>query len=1075
MSAEFVHTHVHSRSSLLDATITPEALARNAAEKGMKSLAITEHGNVYSWVHFAKACNKHGVKPIFGVEAYVARRSALEKMSKFDGNATDHLVLLAKNDVGYRNILKLVTLSNEARHFHYQPRIDLNLLAEHSEGIIAQSACLSGAIQRLGIGWKARNPKTKQVEIIPADYEGARAYAGQLKDIFGNNFFLEIQHHAGQYQDAELVDLQRRVIDVNFQLARDLGVPLIATNDIHFERPEHAAARELAFLIGRGKAQGATAEDVSHAGELYFKSSDEMYQAFKILHDYQDPLKNTLWVAEQCNVEMKMGEHNFANPIVNGQELTGDALFATWAHLLKEGLKWRYGSNPSQEVIDRLNYEKKIIEDMGFIPYFVMTWDFVNYARENDIPVGPGRGSAGGCLIAFILGIHDTDPIRYGLLFERFLNPERISLPDIDIDFCKDRVGEVIGHLASKYGEDRVARIATFGNIWAKSAIRETGKILEIDPVRINELSGMVGESAGEYRMDLKRAVEEIDDIKKLAESSDPKERKLIELAQGLEGVSRSVSTHACGVVVGDKPLTEYTALMPVKKDRIGSLRQSQFDMNSLEDVGLMKIDTLALDTLTIIKRSSDLIRIRNPEWNVDLDLERTDEATWDLICSGRAMGLFQVETGGMRKLLMRVQPRSIGELSDVCALYRPGPLDMKIDGKTMVDRYVERKAGLEEPVPPHPLLEEILKDTYGVIVYQEQIMKAAQKLCGWSLGRADFLRKAIGKKKKEMIEEQRNEFIPAAIAHSQITEKEAADIWDMIEAFGRYGFNLAHSTSYALLSYFTGKCKIHYPYEFMCASITSACGWVPPESGLEQRSRNDVKVVKYLDECNRMGIEVRPPDIRNSLDECTLVYGDNGIPVAIQAGFCLVKGIGEAGKRVVMARNTSGSFDSYRSMIKSLIAHSVNAGACDVLIRSGCCDHVGERNQMIAALAVEAQSTRQEVKKFGTGIPDLIQVETVLPEVTPMDPELKQAYNIEHLGTYNITLQPNRITIATNSLDSLEKVVDLIRRFGGGEKGTPVIARLFRNGKQIDFSLGNSSPRIVPEIRKLGVSVKEG
>jgi len=1037
----------------------------------MKALAITEHGNVYSWVHFAKACKAEGVKPIFGLEAYVARRSCMQPMDKLGGNPTDHLVLLARNETGYKNILKLVSLSNEAPRFHHMPRIDLDLLEEHSEGLIAQTACLSGAVQRLGVGWRAYNRKTKQQEEIPPDLEGAIAYAGRLKEIFGPYFFIEIQNHQGENQDDELVEIQHRVITANYKVAVATGVPIVATNDIHFERPEDAAARELAFIIGRGKGNTATPYDISHGGEMYFKSGDEMFRAFP---GHETALRNTLWIAEQCNVELEFGVHHFADPIVDGETLTGEALERCWEELIEKGLRDRYGRSPPSEVVERLAFERGVIEKMGFVPYFVMTWDFVNYARENGIPVGPGRGSAGGCLTAYLLNIHDTDTMRYGLLFERFLNPERISMPDFDVDFCKDRVGEVIGYLSRKYGADRVARIATFGNIWAKSAIRETGKILEIPQERIGKLADSVGASAGDYRMELKTAIEDVPLIKALKTSQDPRERKLIELAQGLEGVRRSVSTHACGVVVADRPLTEYTALMAVKKDPIGTLKQVQFDMVSLEEVGLMKIDTLALDTLTILERASQLIRRRDPSWDLDADENLDDPAAWDLVSSGKSMGLFQVETAGMRKLLMRIQPRSLEELSDVCALYRPGPLDMIIDGQTMVDRYVSRKTGQEDPKPPHSLLENTLKQTLGVFVYQEQIMRAAQKLCGWTLARADFLRKAIGKKKKDLIEAQKAEFVPAAMEHSGITESEANDIWQMMETFGRYGFGLAHSTSYAKLSYFTARTKARFPYEFMCASLTSACGWVPPESGLPQRSRNDNKVLKYLDECNRMGIPVEAPNINLSADDFTILRSEDGsTPKALQAGFCMVKGVGEAGKKVIMAREeVGGRFESYRNMIKALVASGVNVKSIGVLILSGCCDDLGERNSLMAALEAEAGSTREEVKKFGASIPDLIQIEAKLPEVMAMADILVQANNLEYLGVYNIDPQSNRIALSTDKLVLMEKAVEIAKQHSGD---VPLIGRLYHEKTSIDLYIGRVSNSIVQVLRDAGLTVKEG
>jgi DNA polymerase-3 subunit alpha len=1085
---EFCHTHVHSDYSLLDSSVSATNLAKDAAAKGMKAMALTDHGNVMGHVEFYKACRKAGIKPILGCELYVARRSASEKMDKWSGNPTDHLVVLAENQEGYKNLLKLVSHAYQ-NGFHYVPRVDLELLAKHSKGLIAQTACLSGGVNRLLGGWSAWHPSEKIVAPIAPNYEEAKALANRLRDIFGpDNFFMEVQHHAGKYQDPELVDRQRKLATEVLKLSKELGIPLVGTNDIHFRQPTDAHAREIALYISRGrtKSDADKMDSVSHAGEFYIKTAEEMEEVFR---GHPSLMDNTLLIAERCNVELEIDKFHFARPIHEGHELTDEEIQQRWEFLLAQGMHKKYGEE-NEAAMARLQYEKKVIEKMGFVPYFLIVADYVNYAKARGIPVGPGRGSIGGCLTANVLDITRVNPLRHDLLFERFLNPDRISMPDIDVDFCKDRVGEVRDYLISKYGKDRVAKIATIGALWARGVIREVGKILEMPGDDIEDLAKSIPPGGGEFQVGIADALGHgnpdliVPKIKALTESSDPKLREFAEVCEKLEGIKRSIGTHACGIVISDKPLEEYVSLLPVKDD--DTLLQTGAEMGSIETLGLLKMDLLMLATLTVISRALKWVKERHGK---DIDIweavkEYDDPSVYDLICSGRTLGLFQIETGLMRKAAMRIQPRNIEDISAIVALNRPGPLDyIDANGLNMVDHYILRRRGEEAVTYPHPSLEPVLKETLGIIVYQEHVMKISQVLCGFTGGEADSLRKGIGKKLPEVIAKEKQKFIPAAMKHSGLSQAAAEDIWHQVETFARYGFNKSHSIAYSYITYATGWLKLYYPVEYMASLLTNAAGSVDDEN-LEQsdtKTRQVEDIAKYIYECNQMGIDIFDPDVNVSVsDSVPEGYG-------IRAGLRMIKEVGDASFNIVAARSmTSGRFESFEDFVSKCCLMGVTRSSFVPLINAGAVPF-GDRNQLLANLDRIINRTRAKAKRDKEdeelkllGLPPKKRKKSKTAdqlaadiEWTPMPEEQARAESLGAIGAYLLPRFPCvAVSINLGESDNLFKLIELIKAHRGN---VLTYARVVVDGLQVDFSLSrnNGSDEFLAEARKLG-RVKE-
>jgi len=926
----FVHLHNHSEYSLLDGACRTKEMVDEAKALGMEALALTDHGTLFGVIEFYQNAITAGIKPIIGCEIYVAPGDRRDKRPR-QGDASYHLILLARDMNGYRNLLKLSSLGF-LEGFYYKPRVDKALLREYSEGLIACSACLKGEISVHNINRR------------PAE---AKKAALEYQEIFGEeNFFLEVQNHD---IEEEMVN-----IDAMISLSRELGIPLVATNDIHFMKPEHAESHEVLLCVQTGK----TLEDpdrIHSNRQLYFRTPEEMANLFAGL---PEALENTAKIAKRCNLLMEFGEMYLPNyPLPKGFKTLSSHL----RHVVYEGVKERYPSI-TKEIEDRLEYELGTIEQMGFAGYFLIVADFTGQARSMGIPVGPGRGSAAGSLVSYSLGITNIDPIEYDLLFERFLNPERISMPDIDIDFCYERRGEIIHYVIEKYGEESVAQIITFGTMAARAAVRDVGRVMGMPYSEVDRLAKQVPEEPG---IKLEDALRQEPALQDLVETED-KYRKLFEHAKLLEGLSRHASTHAAGVVIAPGPLTDFVPLYKSSKGEI----TTQYSMNHVEKVGLLKVDFLGLRTLTVLHDAAELVEKRH---GVELDLDNPsmdDEETYDLFSRGETIGIFQFESAGMRDYLRKLRPTSLEDLIAMNALYRPGPL-----GARMVDDFIDRKHGRRDITYDHPDLEPILKSTYGIIVYQEQVMRIASELAGFSLGEADLLRRAMGKKKAEVMEEQREKFVSGAMKRD-IDRTTAESIFEQMAYFAGYGFNRSHSAGYALVAYQTGFFKVHYPSEFMAATLSS------------EMSNSD-RVVILIEECRRLGLQVLPPDLNES-DEKFTVTAD-GI---IKFGLGAVKNVGHSAIQAILkAREEGGPFRNLSDFLERTDLKSVNKRVVESLIAAGTYDGLGgHRAQLMATLSRElegaqrrqAERDRGQVGLFdaGEGEKALKAVDSSLPDV---------------------------------------------------------------------------------------------
>src|SRR3954453_9089482 len=815
--AQFVHLHLHTDYSMLDGACDVQLLCKRAKELGMPAVAMTDHGNIFGAVHFVNYAKEAGIKPIVGCELYVCKKE--DHRAEPQGDSYNHLLVLAENEEGYRNLVKICSEAS-LNGFYYKPRISKRFLAEHSKGLIGLSACLKGEVAE---------------RLTEGKYEAARTAASTLNDIFGTgNFYLEIQ-------DQGLPE-EKRIHSDLFRLEKELGIPMVATNDSHYLCEDDAHAQDVLVCVQTGKSVNDTNRLKFHGNQFFVKTAEEMKQLF---NGREDVLKQSLAIAERCNFKL----NKVKNPFPEFTVPDGYTLDSYFEHVAREGFARRWESLGVTEAAGRLkksrsDYEQRlareiaIIQQMKFSGYFLIVWDFIRYARENSIPVGPGRGSAAGALVAYAMGITDIDPLQHELLFERFLNPERVSLPDIDIDFCMNRRGEVINYVTQKYGRENVAQIITFGTMAAKAAIKDVGRAMDIPYADVDRIAKMVPNTIGITLPQI------LDDPGPLQEAYEKEiqVRELIDTALKLEGLVRNSGVHAAGVVISPKPLTELVPLHKTKNDEI----VTAYDMKAVEKMGLLKMDFLGLTTLTILDDSLKLIRQRGQEINMET-VPLDDQVTYEKVFhTGLTSGIFQFESGGMTDVLRRYKPTAVEDLTALNALYRPGPIQ-----GGMIDDFIERKWGRRKVEYELPELEPILKETLGVIVYQEQVMQIANVLAGYSLGEADLLRRAMGKKNAEEMAKQRVRFATGAAEHKHPKDK-ATHIFDLMEQFAGYGFNKSHSAAYALLAYHTAYLKTHYPVEFMAALLTSEIS--KPEN-----------VVKYISECREMEIAVEPPNVQVS------------------------------------------------------------------------------------------------------------------------------------------------------------------------------------------------------------------
>src|SRR5712672_4873804 len=901
----FIHLHLHTEYSLLDGAIRMKELMKKAAEFKMPAVAITDHGNLFGAIEFYQEARRAGVKPIIGCEVYVAPGSHKDRPPSRRESAY-HFTLLAENETGYRNLVKLVTAAH-LDGFHYSLRIDKELLTARSAGLIGLSGCLAGEINNA---------------IQANNIEKAKQSAAAYRDILGaENFFLELHDHGMEEQkmcNAALV-----------HMAGDLGVGLVAANDVHFLRRSDHEAHDVMLCIGTGKMVQDESR-MHYLPELYFKSPDEMRQVFR---DFPEAIANTLHVGERCHLDLEFGSSKYPEyPVPAGKTREGYL-----RELCHQGLRARYGERAAadSELARRLEYELGVLEKTGFVSYLLIVWDFIHFAKEKGIPVGPGRGSAAGSLIAYVLGITDIDPLQFGLLFERFLNPARVSPPDIDVDFCEARRGEVLEYVRQKYGERRVAQIITFGKLKAKSVVRDVGRVMGLSYQAADRIAKMI---PNELNITLDSAAEKNGELKR-AIATEPQTRQLFDYAKVLEGLSRNAGVHAAGVVIADRDLSDY---IPLCRDVKGNDVISQYSMGPLNDLGLLKMDFLGLKTLTVIEDTLALIHKREPEFSLK-DIPLDDAASFALYNRGETIGLFQMESGGMTSLSKQLDVKKLDDIIALIALYRPGPMEL-------IPEYVRAKKGITPIKYLHPLLEDICADTYGVMIYQEQVMAAASKLAGYSLAQADLLRRAMGKKDKEKMAKERKNFIEGCVRTNKIPEKKANAIFDLLEKFAGYGFNKSHSAAYGVISYQTAFLKAHYPVEFMAGLLSNEIN-------------NTEKISVFVGECKRMGISILPPDINKSglkftpenvagIDDAGTGITDPGFN-AIRYGLAAIKNVGEAAMAMaIRERDERGEFSSLEDFCSRLDSRVANRKMLESLIKAGAFDFLGrDRSELFGSI----------------------------------------------------------------------------------------------------------------------------
>ncbi len=960
MNKDFIHLHVHTEYSLLDGFSRLDKLIGRAKELNMQAIAITDHGCMFGAIDFYKKAKKAGIKPVIGCEVYTAARGLRDKDPNYD-KRYGHLVLLAENMTGYKNLIKLVSTSY-VEGFYYKPRVDIEELRKHSEGIIALSACLAGDVSN---------------NILNRNYEEAKKFALLYREIFGeNNFYLEIQdHHLPE---------QKEVNAGLVKLSKETGIPLVATNDLHYVNKEDSKTHDVLMCIQMGKTLNDPSRMKFGSDEFYLKSREEMEELFPYAIEALD---NTVKIAERCNVEFDFNTYHLPKYDVPQGYTTESYL----RELCFKGLEERY-QNPTQEAIDRLNYEIDVISKMGYIEYFLITWDFINYAKENNIMVGPGRGSAAGSIVAYTLRITDIDPIKYSLLFERFLNPERVSMPDIDIDFCYERREEVIDYVKRKYGDDHVAQIITFGTMKAKAAIRDVGRVLDIPYNKVDKIAKEIPFDLG---MTIDKALEVNPALRELYEN-DVETKEVIDISKQMEGMLRHASTHAAGVVISKNPVDEYVPLYKHQESI-----STQFTMTTLEELGLLKMDFLGLRTLTVIRDALDLIENKYGKRIDFSSMDYDDPKVYELLSSGNTLGVFQLESAGMRSFMKQLKPSNFEDIVAGISLYRPGPMDS-------IPTYIENKHNPDKITYIHESLRPIMEVSYGCLVYQEQVMQVVRDLAGYSYGRSDLVRRAMGKKKMDVMEEERQYFIHgkedengnieiAGCIRNGVPEDVANKIFDDMIDFAKYAFNKSHAAAYGVVSYETAYLKAYYPVEFMAALITSVMG-------------NTDKVVEYIRECSALEIEILKPDINKSFGKFS-VEGHN-----IRFGLAAVKNVGiNVINNIIKERETNGEFKDFADLVKRLDSKDLNKRVLESLIKCGAFDNISDnRASLMMGYEKLLESVSMDRKKNVKGQislfdglqmgEEVVEVEhevSSIPKVNEFEERERLALEKEVLGMY--------------------------------------------------------------------------
>ncbi len=950
----FVHLHSHTNYSLLDGAGKIHEMVKEAKRQGMDSLAITDHGNMFGSLEFYTQAKKNGIKPIIGCEAYIApRERTLHKPVEGESHSY-HLVLLAKNETGYKNLIKLSSYSY-LQGFYYRPRIDRELLKEYSEGLIVLTACMKGEV-----AYKLRRG-LKQSAIEAAEY---------YLDLFGDDFYFEIQDHGIAEESAVYPKL--------YDLAREMGVPVVATNDVHYLHQKDSHAHDILLCLQTGKDRDDPNRMRYNTDQLYLKSPEEMYQLFK---KYPQVVERTQEVADKVNLEIDFNQRylpEFPIPASEGKIAPDGYL----EKLARSGMNKKY-PNLNKEVEKRLDYELGVIENMGFAGYFLIVQDFINNAREKNIPVGLGRGSAAGSLVAYSLGITDVDPIKYDLLFERFLNPERVSLPDIDIDFCYERRDEVIEYVREKYGQKNVAQIITFGTMASRGVIRDVSRVLKIPILKADAIAKKVPVVQAKP-MPLAKAFNTVPELKKLKDDEDSKMQELIEYSQTLEGLSRHMSVHAAGILIAPDDITNYVPLCLNSDKQV----TTQWAMGWCEATGLLKMDFLGLRNLTVIHNAEEMIRERHDKNFSIADVPLDDKKTYELFGRGQTIGIFQFESSGMQEYLRKLKPNRIEDLIAMNALYRPGPMNM-------IDDFIDRKKGRKKMTYLHPVLEPILKETYGIIVYQEQVMRITSDLGGFSLAESDIMRRIMSKKKKDEMQTQKDKFIQGCIKNN-INKKIAQEVADLIEKFASYGFNKSHAAAYALIAYQTAFLKSNFPAEFMSANLTS-------------EASNTDKIVSLIDECRKMGIEVIPPDVNHSKAKFEPIEKDK-----IAFGMAAIKNVGlGAIESIIVNREKDGKYLNLFQMLQRVDLRLANKKILESLIQCGACDSLdGNRAENFHSIetALDFGQSFQSKNKFNINQHSLFDVNPEVndivsypksPDLPDWSPQEKLQKEKEFLGFY--------------------------------------------------------------------------
>lgn len=959
----FTHLHVHTEYSLLDGSSKIKELVARAKELGMDSLAITDHGVMYGVIDFYRAAKDAGIKPIIGCEIYVSPGSRFERETGHNEDRYYHLVLLAENDKGYHNLMKIVS-KGFTEGYYYKPRVDYEVLEQYSEGIIALSACLAGEVQK----YLARNM-----------YDEACKSALRYQKIFGKgNFFLELQDHG--------IDMQKKVNMDLLRMSSELGIELVTTNDIHYIYDTDYEAHDILLCIQTGKKVMDEDRMRYEGGQYYLKSEEEMRALFPYALQAID---NTAKIAARCNVEIEFGvrklpKYQVPKEFWDSEEEEGEASWHYLHHLCYEGLNRRYGSE-KPELTERLDYELSVIRNMGFIDYFLIVWDFINYAKTNGIMVGPGRGSAAGSIVAYTLAITDIDPLKYDLLFERFLNPERVSMPDIDVDFCYERRGEVIDYVVSKYGKDNVAQIVTFGTLAAKGVIRDVGRVLDMPYAQVDAIAKMIPK---ELNITIDKALK-MNPLLKKEYDENSQIKYLIDMSKRLEGLPRHTSMHAAGVLISQKAVDEY---VPLSRSSDGTIT-TQYIMTTLEELGLLKMDFLGLRTLTVIQDAVNLVK-KNKGVTINLhDIDYNDKQVLDYIGTGKTDGIFQIESAGMKSFMKELKPESLEDIIAGIALYRPGPMDF-------IPKYLKGKNDRDSITYDCPQLEPILKTTHGCIVYQEQVMQIVRDLAGYTLGRSDLLRRAMSKKKQAVMEKERKNFVYGneeegvdGCIKRGIDEATANKIYDEMIDFAKYAFNKSHAAAYGVVSYQTAYLKYYYPVEFMASLLTSVID-------------NSSKVIEYVQTCKGMGIDILPPDINQSERNFTAQGG------AIRYGLSALKSIGKAMvDQLVAERNARGPFQNLQEFLERISECDLSKRIVESLIKAGALDCLeGNRRQKMMIYTSIMDNISQSKKKMMAGQMSLFDIvddelksdfEIKFPKVNEFSKQELLAFEKEVIGLY--------------------------------------------------------------------------